>query len=238
VRLGAWLGNTNSKGDRTYWLPGPRQALWPLLGELFGVTTKDFKYINLSDGGHFDNLGLYEVVLRRCRYVVVSDAGCDGDAKFGDLGAAIRKIRIDFGVPILFEKEIEIFPNSEAKRGFYCALARIDYANVDGKDAPPGRLVYLKPSLRGRGDAPVPYDVYSYSKTVAEFPHESTADQWFSESQFESYRMLGLHSLQQILRGAQPADFPGFFEKVAKYMAPAHPPRRLFKPDTEPALET
>lgn len=231
VRLGAWLGNTNAQGDNAYHLPGPRQALSPMLGELFGYTTPDFKYVNLSDGGHFDNLGLYEVVLRRCRYIMVSDAGCDPDSKLGDLGNAIRKIRIDFGIPIRFEKEIEIYPNSSAKQGLYCATARIDYDAVD-KGTPPGRLLYIKPTLRGRGEHPVPYDVYSYSKTVDAFPHESTADQWFSESQFESYRALGFHSLEQILRGTAPQDFADFFARVANYMNPKGK-RRAFKAERE-----
>jgi hypothetical protein len=231
VRLGAWLGNTNAQGDGAYHLPGPRQALSPMLGELFGFTTPDFKYVNLSDGGHFDNLGLYEVVLRRCRYIFVSDAGCDPDSKLGDLGNAIRKIRIDFGVPIRFEKEIEIFPNSNAKLGLYCATARIDYDAVD-KGTPPGRLLYIKPTLRGRGEHPVPYDVYSYAKTVDAFPHESTADQWFSESQFESYRALGFHSLEQILRGTPPQDFADFFARASSYMNPGRK-RREFKPPRE-----
>jgi hypothetical protein len=231
VRLGAWLGNTNSNGDSCCHLPGPRQALAPMLGELFGFTTPDFKYVNLSDGGHFDNLGLYEVVLRRCRYIFVSDAGCDPDSKFGDLGNAIRKIRIDFGIPIKFEKEIEIYPNSEAKRGLYCATARIDYGEVD-KGTPAGRLFYIKPTMRGRGEHPVPYDVYSYNKEVGVFPHESTADQWFSESQFESYRMLGFHTLEQILRGTAPSDFADFFARVASYMNPGRK-RRPIRPERE-----
>jgi hypothetical protein len=218
VRLGAWLGNTNARGDKAFHLPGPRQALSPMLGELFGYTTPDFKYVNLSDGGHFDNLGLYEVVLRRCRHVVVSDAGCDPQARLGDLGNAIRKIRIDFGIPIRFEKEIEFYPNSSAKQGLYCAIARIDYDAVDRGTAP-GRLLYLKPTLRGRGEHPVPYDVYSYSKTVDSFPHEPTTDQWFTESQFESYRALGFHSLEQILGGAAPRDFPDFFARAKSYMS-------------------
>ncbi|MBM0103876.1 patatin-like phospholipase family protein [Steroidobacter sp. S1-65] len=219
VRLGAWLGNTNARGEQVYDLPGPRQALSPMLGELFGYTTPDFKYVNLSDGGHFDNLGLYEVVLRRCRYIMVSDAGCDPDAKLGDLGNAIRKIRIDFGIPIRFEKEIEIYPNSSAERGLYCATARIDYDAVD-KGTPPGRLLYIKPTLRGRGEHPIPYDVYSYSRTVDAFPHEPTTDQWFSESQFESYRALGFHALEQILQGSAPQDFADFFARVATYLSP------------------
>ena len=227
VRLGAWLGNTNAQGEKAYHLPGPRQALSPMLGELFGYTTPDFKYVNLSDGGHFDNLGLYEVVLRRCRYIMVCDAGCDPDAKLGDLGNAIRKIRIDFGIPIRFEKEIEIYPNSSATQGLYCATARIDYDAVD-KGTTPGRLLYIKPTLRGRGEHPVPYDVYSYARTVDSFPHEPTSDQWFSESQFESYRALGFHSLEQILRGTPPQDFGDFFARVANYMSPNRK-RRAFK---------
>ncbi|HEY0943502.1 MAG TPA: patatin-like phospholipase family protein [Steroidobacter sp.] len=231
VRLGAWLGNTNAQGDKAYHLPGPRQALSPMLGELFGYTTPDFKYVNLSDGGHFDNLGLYEVVLRRCRYIMVSDAGCDPEARLGDLGNAIRKIRIDFGIPIRFEKEIEIYPNSSARQGLYCATARIDYDAVD-QGTPPGRLLYIKPTLRGRGEHPIPYDVYSYSRTIDAFPHEPTTDQWFSESQFESYRALGFHSLQQILRGSAPHDFADFFARVANYMSPKSK-RRPFKPERE-----
>ena len=220
VRLGAWLGNTNAKGDRAFRLPGPRQALTPLLGELFGFTTADFKYVNLSDGGHFDNLGLYEVVLRRCRYIVVSDAGCDPDGKLGDLGNAIRKIRIDFGIPISFEKQIEIYPNKKSSQGLYCATAVIDYSAID-PGTPKGHLLYIKPTLRGRGPQPIPYDVYSYNKTVGEFPHESTADQWFSESQFESYRALGSHALTQALGGAPLLDFATLFERVSTYMHPA-----------------
>ena len=70
------------------------------LNEAFGNTTDEFGDVNLSDGGHFENLGLYEMVLRRCHRIVVIDAGRDTDYVFEDLGNAIRKIRIDFGIPI------------------------------------------------------------------------------------------------------------------------------------------
>ena len=105
VRLGAWLGNTNARGNKTYLRPGPKLALKPLFAEVFGLTNSSRRYVNLSDGGHFDNLGLYEVVLRRCRHVLVSDAGNDGSFAFEDLGNAIRKIRIDFGIPIEFKTQ-------------------------------------------------------------------------------------------------------------------------------------
>ena len=65
---------------------------------MFGLTTDDRPYVYLSDGGHFENLGLYEMVRRRCRFIVVSDAGCDPDFVFEDLGNAVRKIAIDLGI--------------------------------------------------------------------------------------------------------------------------------------------
>jgi hypothetical protein len=218
ARLGAWLGNTNRFGKKTYRRNGPHQALWPLFAELFGMTHADGSYINLSDGGHFDNLGLYEVVLRRCRRVLVSDAGCDGKASFEDLGNAIRKIRIDFGISIDFTREIEIRSNDENKPGLYCAVATINYRSADGEGVTNGTLIYIK-ATKHAGGAPLPYDVYSYSKASQSFPHESTSDQWFSESQFESYRALGRHTVAQILGDSQLREFHEMFERAELYVA-------------------
>jgi len=223
VRLGAWLGNTNENGDRTYTHPGPRLSIVPMIAEMLGLTNSNRGYVNLSDGGHFDNLGLYEVVLRRCRHVLVSDAGQDGSFSFEDLGNSIRKIRIDFGINIVFEK-IQILPNTPEKEGMCCAIARIRYSDVD--DTPPerdGLLVYIKPSLRGRGTQ-VPYDIYSYARECDAFPHEPTTDQWFSESQFESYRALGAHIMDQMthqLGSNNDACFTDFYSSVQTYLAPA-----------------
>ena len=218
VRLGAWLGNTNERGNGTYRRPGPRQAIMPLFAEMFGLTNASRKYVNLSDGGHFDNLGLYEVVLRRCRRMLVSDAGQDGSFAFEDLGNAIRKIRIDFGINIIFKTKIEIRPRGPEKKGLYCAVASVRYSEVDGTDPNnDGVLIYIKPTLLGRGE-PVPYDIYSYAQSNEAFPHESTADQWFSESQFESYRALGFHIVEQLGSSLTSANFEEFNANVKKYI--------------------
>ena len=68
-----------------------------LLTSCFGLTNNKRSYVYLSDGGHFENLGLYEMVLRRCRFIVVSDTSRDPKYRFGDLGNAIHKIRVDLG---------------------------------------------------------------------------------------------------------------------------------------------
>jgi hypothetical protein len=198
ARLGAWLGNVNDHGRTSYQSSGPRSALRPLFAELLGFTTNQRPFVQLSDGGHFDNLGLYEMVLRRCRFIVVSDAGRDPDSGFEDLGNAIRKIRIDFGISVVFDKPIMIVPRTSDKPGLYCAVGRIGYSETDG-GAPDrdGVLLYLKPTLGGK-NAAVPYDIFSYARAVELFPHERTTDQWFDESQFESYRALGVHVLEEI----------------------------------------
>ena len=221
LRLGAWLGNTNEHGDSTCARTGPLQALLPLLAELFGLTTANSKYVNLSDGGHFENLGLYEVVLRRCRQIVVCDAGCDPDCSYEDLGNAIRKIRIDFGIEIVFHKAIRIYPRSDkGDNGVYCAIGKIVYSCIDGDDAPDGRILYIKPTIRAAGK-PVPYDVYSYAEASDAFPHESTADQWFNESQFESYRALGTHAIDEIVEEKTITSVHEFIDHVESHLAKA-----------------
>ena len=77
ARLGAWLGNPGSAGNRTWRQSGPRTAIGSLVKEAFGLTTNTNEYVYLSDGGHFENLALYKMVLRRCRHIVVLDSGCD-----------------------------------------------------------------------------------------------------------------------------------------------------------------
>jgi hypothetical protein len=196
ARLGAWLGNTNFRGNKVYKRSGPREAVWPLFAELFGWTDAESRFVQLSDGGHFENIGIYEMVMRRCRFIVVGDAGQDPGFGFEDLGNAIRKIRIDFGVPIVFEKAIKLVPPGE-KPGVYCAVGEIRYSETDGHGVTNGTIVYIKPTLNAVGTA-VPYDVYSYARQSKAFPHEPTSDQWFSESQFESYRALGMHAMSQI----------------------------------------
>ena len=86
---------------------------WPKCSVLTSDTNK---YVYLSDGGHFENLGLYEMVRRRCRFIVVSDAGCDPDFAFEDLGNAVRKIEIDLGVPIRFHGLAQLKPRHSPDR--------------------------------------------------------------------------------------------------------------------------
>ena len=129
ARLGWWLGNPGPAGNDTFYLSSPRFTVRPIVAEAFGLTGRTAPYVYLSDGGHFDNLGLYEMVLRRCHLIVVSDGSCDADCDLNDLGGAIRKIRADLGISIEFPGGISIYPRSAdpatLARGLYWAVGRI-----------------------------------------------------------------------------------------------------------------
>src|SRR5437899_9725709 len=99
VRLGAWLGNPGSAGDATFQLGYPSFSVGPMIAEAFGLTNDKSPYVYLSDGGHFENLGLYEMVLRRWHFIVVSDAGSDHEGSFPDPGESVRDMRVDFRIP-------------------------------------------------------------------------------------------------------------------------------------------
>src|SRR5213592_3498909 len=95
---------------------------------------------------------------------------------------------------------MNIYPRSQIdaakQQGCNCAIGRIRYSAVDGSTAPDGIIVYIKPACYGDE----PRDIYEYFKRSETFPHESTADQFFSESQFESYRMLGTYVMETLCK--------------------------------------
>jgi hypothetical protein len=193
ARLGAWLGNPGIHGEKSWKQRGPHSATGSLIREAFGLTNSRSPYVYLSDGGHFENLGVYEMVQRRCRIILVLDSGGDPCFTYEDLGNALRKIRIDMNIPIEFDQALTAPLQARKKR---CAVARIGYSSVDGPNCEDGYLVYVKPMYLGN-ESP---DVQSYHSGNLAFPHQTTGDQWFDESQTESYRMLGMHTMDEIFR--------------------------------------
>jgi hypothetical protein len=196
VRLGSWCGNPNS--DPAWKSASPQLALRYLLSELLGRTDENKPFVYLSDGGHFENLGVYELVRRRCKLIVACDAGADSAYALEDLANAIEKCELDFGVR--FEGlDLRTFaPRGdpvagpiEARRqctGHFttgCVLYPID-----GNGYEQGVFIYIKASICGNE----PPDILHYAATHLDFPHESTSDQWFDEQQFESYRKLGFQA--------------------------------------------
>ena len=240
VRLGVWLGNPGGKWEgknAPYTRAGPGYAVVPLLSELFGLTSAASRYVYLSDGGHFEDLGLYEMVRRRCRWIVVCDDDQDGKRGFADLGNAVRKIWIDLGVRITFQNAPLLQAGVDAKSADipYFAVGTIHYASDDDPNLPPGKLLYIKPAVRGDEDAA---DVIAYQRANPDFPAQTTGDQWFDESQLEAYRRLGYVMAERIIAAVPgPAGrcraftrklFDGFLEAIDE---------KTMKPRKRPATE-
>ncbi len=195
LRLGLWVRHPAAAAMGTRRWPGLL-----LFREMFGLTSASGRIgagkrpsaflsdIHLSDGAHFENLALYELIRRHCRYVLVSDCGADPNVAFDDLGNVLRRVREDFGVDITLDVSA-LRPGAGGISVQHVAVGTIHYSDTDR-----GVLLYVKPSITG--DEPT--DVLQYRTRNAAFPHESTGDQFYDEAQWESYRRLGLHAAECI----------------------------------------
>lgn len=202
IRLGYWAPNPSRDGKGRL-LPN---LIFPALRVFVGsAMDEERRVVELTDGGHFENLALYELVRRRVKQVIVCDAGCDPKLHFEDLANATERIRVDFGVKISFDDPAldlrwlrpgaavaaapagQAFPLAE--RGF--AIGTIHYPGT----LQTGTLIYIKPTMTAEGST----DVHAYKAANPEFPHETTADQFFDEPQLEAYRELGYYLGWQML---------------------------------------
>jgi hypothetical protein len=178
------------------WWPHPRTRAGfrlmrglPFYKEMLGITSAGGNDIHLSDGGHFENMALYELIRRHCRYIIASDCGADPDVAFDDLGNLVRRVREDFGVEI----SIDLTPLRPVDGRARQPMVAGDIQYPDGDT---GILLLFKPTLIGSE----PADVLQYSRRNKAFPHESTGDQFYDEAQWESYRRLGLHAAASAFR--------------------------------------
>jgi hypothetical protein len=178
VRLGWWFPNPRSLADT----PSPLFNLRYIVAELFGGATDQSDFLMISDGGHFENLAVYELVKRRCRVIIASDAECDPRLGFDGLGTLIRMCEVDFGAQIVIDvasiRKRDASPWSSNR----FAVGTIYY-----DDETTGTLIYLKASMTGNEDTAT----LQYKTAHPDFPHETTGDQFYGEDQFESYRRLG-----------------------------------------------
>ena len=216
VRLGWWFPNP---GRRAWSHRGLSFSLYYLVMELLGIAGEKRFFLNASDGGHFENLGIYELVRRRCRLIIACDAECDEALQFGGLGNVIRICETDFGAIIDIDVK-SIRPQKDGLSLAHCAVGQIKYSSGDI-----GLLIYLKASITGDEDV----SIAQYRSSHPSFPHETTANQFFSEDQFESYRGLGLHIVRNSFKGNLPGDDPLMIaEKMADVLTPAGCPTEAF----------
>ncbi len=186
VRLGQWVVHPMASDCAKK--HGIKQWIRPLWDELTGNTDATGDYVYLSDGGHSgDNLGILPLLRRRARFVVVSDAECDGQYFFDSLNSSLRQAYVDEGIKVdidIPDDEFEVDKRGYTKSHFL--LGRILYPDRPWQ---PSWMIVLKSSLTGDELA----TILNYKKRAKDFPHETTANQFFTEEQFEAYRALGRH---------------------------------------------
>ncbi len=212
VRLGYWMRNPRHLLGRSRIAETLHYLFNPyFLYEMFGQLNERRWYINLSDGGHIENLGAYELLRRRCCLIILVDAEADPDMNFDSFVTLQRYALIDLGVRIeLPWREIRDATRETADkiaetggpgerievRGPHSAYGKIYYPGTNGHVIE-GRLLYVKASLTGdESDY-----VIDYKRRYPSFPHQTTGDQFFSEEQFEAYRNLGFHAMQGVFSG-------------------------------------
>ncbi|KAB0494983.1 hypothetical protein [Pseudomonas moorei] len=235
VRLGTWWPANFEEDDKpesqkntrrdpwlARYLPTPYYLLKEFTAQFHGLRSE---YQYLSDGGHFENTGVYELLRpgRRLELIVLCDCGADPEYRFEDMANLIRLARLDLKLEIeadtgylqdnrfrSLQRVIGVYEdfltgtaikndkNSSKMADDQCSLL----FNVFDRDSDPRRLVCLllviKPNIITR----LSDDVQFYSVTHPSFPNEPTIDQFFNESQFESYRQLGLN-IGQLLFGSE-----------------------------------
>jgi Patatin-like phospholipase len=210
ARLGWWFANPRTPSFSS---SSPAFSLPYLFKELFGAANEKSDFLMISDGGHFENLAVYELIRRRCRVIIVSDAECDPLLQFEGLGTLIRMCEVDLGARITLDVG-SIRHNAESDWSTNrCAVGTIDYM-----DGPRGILIYLKASMTGHEDS----SVLQYKASHPTFPHESTGNQFYGEDQFESYRRLGEDVARRAFESVSgEQDFAAIGEKLLKICSPA-----------------
>ena len=193
IRLGYWLKNPKRVNGASW----NRFANFYFIAEMFGRLNEKRKSVYLTDGGHIDNIGLYELLRRRCKVIIVVDAEADPQMAFGAFNIVERYALIDLGVRIDLPwqqisnvakatgAKIDKEGDAPKEPGPHVAVGEICYPG--GRK---GALVYIKSSLTGDEND----YIFHYKKRYGSFPHETTLDQLFTEEQFEAYRALGFHA--------------------------------------------
>ncbi len=215
IRLGVWvpsprrvkeLEEDDGGGWRRMLYARPRP--WYLLCELLGLNRVRGRYLYVTDGGHYENLGLVELLRRGCTEVYCLDASGVGEGKgeFEALGDAIALARSELGVEIEFAAEPrdhedgeedepvgtdpdELVPDEKTRMAERdVVIGKIVYP-VGGPDGEPlmGKLVYVRNTMTAKA----PWDVRAHQKADPRFPNNPTIDQLYTDQKFESYRALG-----------------------------------------------
>jgi hypothetical protein len=192
LRLGYWAYNPKSKFRTLTW--------WPYYHVMELLSTTDTKKgrVNISDGGHIENLGIYELLRRRCKLIIAIDATADAGYGFSDLSNLVIRARNELGISVKFreslkpENVIKPSPSSGFSQSHFAIADIKELSREEREGSYKGLLVYIKSSLKATDKYKmIQSPSFQYKTYHTAFPHESTADQFFDEVQWKAYYNLG-----------------------------------------------
>jgi hypothetical protein len=204
IRLGMWVGNPFYRQTRrvrsipTFLMAG----IYPgFAGQLH---RHESNFLELTDGGHFENLGLYELVRRKLEVIVVVDGEEDPSISLSSLVSAARRIEQDFGARLIFysgrgPERLMMYPSQGYPSGVRYAEAPFLVGEISYNDGSKGILIYIKATLIKQMD----FTTSGYLAANPSFPHQTTANQFFSPDQFDAYRFLGYECAIQMISALQ-----------------------------------
>ncbi|MEV7520425.1 hypothetical protein [Streptomyces sp. NPDC091371] len=215
LRLGTWVPNPAYLAELAKYGPDwtmprlPRmRRLRYQLQELVGRYSDTSPMLLCTDGGHFDNLGLVEMLRLRCRTIYVIDSSGDSPPLATTLAQAVTLAYEDLGVVIEFPKDevLKLVPGSAEPLGPPEGMAALN-ARFSASCVVTGTITYPEPVLFSPGAPPshqgtiifakanltpdMSYELLSYALREKAFPRQATFDQWFDHAQFDAYRALG-----------------------------------------------
>lgn len=191
LRLGLWYPNPRYLADpaEAGWYDRHHPRPWYLVKEALGLHKADDRWVYLTDGGHYENLGLVELLRNGCREIYCFDAAGDRPDSFGTLADAARLAREEIGAEIAIDPTW-LKPGTEDQSTIAVWAGTIRYA---GEAAPSGWIVLAKLAVPTQA----PFDIIDLARTLPAFPGNPTADQLYTDQKFEAYRALGHYMSDQ-----------------------------------------
>ena len=190
VRLGVWLPNplrSERFGKRSDSRPVSANVdyfFWELLGRnrLFS------RFLYITDGGHYENLGLVELLRRRCQEIWCVDASGDKEDTFSTIGQAMAIARAEHLVDDIDINPVEMAPNPKVDTRAVTKTHTTGTVRYPGGTT--GRIIVIKAGV----PLDAPWDVRSFQHRFEAFPCDSTANQLYTGERFEAYRLLGFYA--------------------------------------------
>jgi hypothetical protein len=212
ARLGVWLPSPNWIRESRGGAAALRPTFRALFKEMNGANRHDAGFLYVTDGGHWENLGLVELLRRGCTTIYCIDASGDQEETFFTIGQAVSMARSELGVEITVRPD-DMRPDPDDPGAYSKAdhvIGTLKFTRVPEGGAPVrGRIAFIKAQVTR--DAP--WDVRAYKEKDPEFPNHSLLEQMFADQTFEAYRALGHHAAT------------GAVASMAQTVLPQDPPR-------------